>query len=60
MALAMSFLTTAAERCTPAFDPRIAKDKVVRAYGEVASTEVFNEALSSIEQEIQLRKEKQL
>ena len=30
--LALSFMMTAAEKCTPAFDPMIAKDKVDRAY----------------------------
>ena len=57
MWLALSFMTVAAERCLPPFDPRIAKDKVIRAYGDTASPEVFREAISSIEQEIQLRKE---
>jgi hypothetical protein len=57
MSLALSFMTVAAERCSPPFDPRIAADKVIRAYGEVASSEVFREAISSIEQELKLRKE---
>ena len=57
MSLALSFMTVAAERCTPSFDPRIARDKVIRAYGETASPEVFQEAISSIEQELQLREE---
>jgi len=35
--LAVGFMMTAAERCTPAFDPIIAKEKVDRAYTTVES-----------------------
>ncbi len=57
MSLAVAFMSVAAERCVPPFDPRIARDKVIRAYGDVASPEVFQESIASIEREIQLRKE---
>lgn len=57
MPLAVSFISEAAARCRPPFDPKVALDKVIRAYGDTVSSETFSEAISTIEREIELRKE---
>lgn len=47
--LAVGFLMTAAERCTPPFDPHIAKDKVDRAYTTIESkTELMDKLRKSL------------
>jgi hypothetical protein len=60
MPLAASFITEAAARCRPPFDPEVALGKVIRAYGDQVSRGVLSEAISTIEREITLRKETSL
>lgn len=57
LALALGFMSTAAARCVPPFDPGIAAEKVLRAYREKAAPTVLNEAIKTLGNEIQLRKE---
>jgi len=54
--LALSFLSVAAERCQPPFEPQLAEEKVIRAYSSVAPN-IISKMISEITDELKLRKE---
>jgi hypothetical protein len=55
--LALPFVSVAAERCQPPFDPQVARDKVIRAYGTTASKTAITNMISKIADELNRRKE---
>jgi hypothetical protein len=57
LALALGFVSAAADRCCPPFDSSLAREKVLRAYRDKASPQVLRDGIRAIEQELQSRKE---